>query len=150
MTSPIALRSAAIVTFVLLVVPGLTSTRAEEAAATADSGDLWSVTTQMSMEGMPMALPAQTIKVCAAKDWTEPPGGADERHKCTNSAFDLDGPKATWKVTCAGPPAMDGDGEIVRDGDDAYSGAIKFTSSEGNMTVKISGKRLGGCNAPAH
>jgi hypothetical protein len=148
MSSPIALRFAAIATFVLLSVPGFDRARAEPAAAAGGTGDLWSVTTQMSMEGMPMALPPNTQKVCASKDWTEPPGGADAQRKCTNSDFKLEGTKATWKTTCAGPPAMSGEGEIVRDGADAYSGTIKFTSPEGNMTVKLSGKRLGGCDAP--
>jgi hypothetical protein len=148
MTSSIVRRFAAVATFVLLSVPAFARTRAAEAPAAGGTGDLWSVTTQMSMEGMPMALPSNTMKVCASKDWTEPPGGADERRKCTNSDFKVEGPKATWKTTCAGPPAMSGEGEIVRDGADAYNGTIKFTSADGNMTVKISGRRLGGCDVP--
>ena len=76
-------------------------------------GDLWEVTSQMSMEGMPVALPANKVKVCAPKEWTEPPGATDERRKCTSSDFAMDASgKATWKVTCAGPPAMTGEGDL--------------------------------------
>lgn len=134
----------------LVVLAAVPAARADgSAAAPANDGDLWSMTSQMSVEGMPMALPSNTVKVCTAREWTEPPGGADERRKCTNSDFRTDGPKVTWKVTCAGPPAMTGDGEIVRDGDSAYAGSIKFTSSEGAMTLKLTGKKLGECKVPA-
>jgi Protein of unknown function (DUF3617) len=110
-------------------------------------GDRWEVISQMSMEGMPMALPPNKIKVCSPKEWKEPPGGADERRKCTNSDFKLDGTKATWNVTCAGPPAMTGTGEITRESDDAWSGAIKFMSADGAMTIKLSGRKLEECEA---
>ena len=136
------------VTLVLLSSIPVLAAGAEPPAAASGSGDLWEVTSQMSMEGMPMALPAQKVKVCSAKVWTEAPGATDERRKCESSDFRMDGPKATWKVTCAGPPAMTGEGEITRDGDDAHSGAIKFTSSEGAMTIKLNGRRVGACDNP--
>jgi len=95
-----------------------------------------------------MEMPAQTLRVCAAKDWKQPPAAMDERQKCQSSDFKTAGPKATWKATCAGPPAMTGEGEITRNGADAYSGAIKFTSSDGDMTIKLSGRKVGDCDNP--
>lgn len=118
------------------------------AAETAVPGDMWEVTSQMSMEGMPMALPAQKVKVCSPKVWTEPPGAADERRDCTNSDFKVVGTKATWKVTCAKPSPMTGEGEVTRESADAWSGAIKFSSDDGVMTVKLAGRRLGDCDKP--
>lgn len=147
MRPSIALAALVVLAAVLAAVP---AARADGSAVSpANDGDLWSMTSQMSMAGMPMALPSNTVKVCTPKQWTEPPGGADERRKCTNSDFTMDGPKATWKVTCAGPPPMTGDGEIVRDGDSAYAGSIKFTAPEGAMTLKLTGKKLGECKVPA-
>lgn len=107
-------------------------------------GDQWEVTSQMSMEGMPMQMPAQKSKVCSPKEWKEPPAPMNDRQKCQNSDFKVTGAKATWKVVCTSP-AMTGEGEITRDGAEAYSGTIKFTSEEGNMTLKLSGKRIGPC-----
>jgi hypothetical protein len=128
----------------LVVGASIPTARAEGAP-----GDLWEITSQMSMEGMPIALPANKVKVCAAKEWKEPPGSADPRMKCTNSDFRMDGAgKATWKVTCAGPPAMTGEGELTRDGADAWSGTIKFAASEGSMNLKLDGRRLGDCEKP--
>jgi hypothetical protein len=143
MTSSLVLRAAPLAAVIVLgsITPGL-------AADAAAPGDMWEVTSRMSMEGVPMALPAQKVKVCSPKVWTEPPGGADERRKCTNSDFKLDGAKATWKVSCAGPPAMKGDGEITRESEDAWSGTIKFSSEDGAMTVKLGGSRLGDCEKP--
>ena len=46
-------------------------------AADEPTGILWDVTSQPVMEGMPMQMPAQTMKICAAKEWTRPPPGGD-------------------------------------------------------------------------
>ena len=44
---------------------------AQEAAAADAKGDLWETTSQMSMEGLPMQLPAKKAKVFAAKSGME-------------------------------------------------------------------------------
>ncbi len=118
--------------------------QAEEQPAK-EKGDLWEVTTQMSLEGMPDMVPSQKQKVCAPKEWKEPPGGMDARQKCTNSDFAVAGPKVTWKTRCEGPPEMTGVGEIVRNGADAYAGSIKFATPDGAMTMKLNGRRVGDC-----
>ena len=141
-------RLAAGALFVLLGAVPVPGTAAEPAAPAKPMGDLWEVTSQMSMEGMPMALPAQKTQVCSAKEWKEPPGASDERRKCQNSDFKQEGPKVTWKTVCAGPPEMTGTGEINRNGADAWDGTIKFATKEGNMTLKLTGKRLGPCELP--
>jgi uncharacterized protein DUF3617 len=114
------------------------------AGAQTAKGDLWETTSEMSMEGVPMRMPSNTVKVCAAKDWKEPPGG---RKECKNSNMKLVDNKVTWDVQCTGP-TMTGHGEILRQGADAYSGTIKFTSDQGNMTVKLTGKKVGECDNP--
>ena len=133
----------------LAVLLGVASITPGAVAADAPpKGDRWEITSQMSMEGMPMKLPANKVKVCSPKDWKEAPGSADERRKCVNSDFHMDGNKATWKVVCAGPPAMTGDGELTRESDDAWAGTIKFTSADGSMTLTLAGQKLGECENP--
>src|SRR5262245_29073942 len=116
------------------------------AADAAPAGDLWQVTSKMSMEGMPMAMPARVSKVCAAKVWTQPPGGNDQQ-KCTRTNFQMASNTATWTETCESPP-MTCQGTITRQGADAYTGSLKFQSPQGNMTINIDGQRLGDCDKP--
>ena len=137
-------------TALLLMLTCLTApgSAAEQDPPAKPMGDLWEVTSQMSMEGMPMALPAQTVQVCSPKEWKEPPGAADERRKCRNSDFKQEGAKVTWKMVCAGPPEMTGDGEITRKGPEAWDGQVKFATKEANMTLKLNGKRIRPCELP--
>jgi hypothetical protein len=146
MASAFPRRLAAITIFLVLSSIPVRAADTPPADAAKEMGDLWEVTSRMSMEGMPMEMPAQTMKVCAAKDWKEPPAAMDERQKCQRLDFKVEGQKVSWKVRCAGPPEMTGEGDITRNGPDAYTGQIKFTSEDGNMTMKLSGKRVGACD----
>jgi hypothetical protein len=106
-------------------------------------GDLWQVSTKMAMPGMNM--PAQSSQVCAAKQWTKPPGG--ERAGCTSSNFTRSGNKATWDVVCTGQQTMQGHGEITQTGD-AFAGTIKFSGQGFSMTIELEGKKIGDCANP--
>lgn len=145
MTGRVARRLVAAVGCLALVVLAWPAAAADPAPAPA--GDLWEVTSQMSMPGMPMQMPAQKSKVCTPKEWKEPPAAADERQKCVNSDFKVTGAKSSWKVVCAGPPPMTGEAEITRNGDTAYTGVIKLAGEGGmNMSIKLDGKRLDACD----
>ena len=110
-------------------------------------GDLWKVSSKMSMEGMPMELPAQTATYCAAKEWTKPPAGDNPRQKCKRADYRMSGGKISWTESCESPP-MTGKGEITRQGNDAYAGVIQYSSAQGNMTIKLSGHKIGECDNP--
>jgi hypothetical protein len=43
---------------------------------------------------------------------------------------------------------MTGTGRIVRTGDDAYEGEIRYTSDNGNVLIKLQGQRVGDCDNP--
>jgi hypothetical protein len=118
--------------------------RAADAPA---KGDLWEVTTRMSMEGMPMQMPAQTGKFCSARVWTRPPAADNPNQKCTRTAYTVSGSKVSWTESCVGP-TMTGKGEITRQGEDAYTGTIQYASAQGNMTINLSGRKIGSCDNP--
>jgi hypothetical protein len=109
-------------------------------------GVLWETTSQMAMAGMPTQMPAQTTKVCSAKKWTKPPPGGDK--SCVTSDYKMVDNKATWTMQCSGQMPMQGTGELTFEGSDSYTGAIQAKSQGMNMTIKLSGKKLGTCDNP--
>jgi hypothetical protein len=133
----------------LAVLLGRGAGAADAQPAAKETGDLWEVTTQMSMEGMEgMSMPQQTNRVCSDRQWNKPPVNTSEQG-CQTLDFKNTPTKSTWKVRCDGPPAMTGEGEIVRSGNDGYTGWMKMTSSEGVLTMKLSGKKVGECDVAA-
>ena len=124
-----------------LVLLALTPARAED-----PPGVLWETTSQMVMEGLPMAMPPNTLKICTARVWTQPPPGGDQ--SCVNTNFHRDGNHATWTMQCSGQMPMTGTGEITFEGTDAYSGMITATADGMNMKIKLSGKKIGTCDRP--
>jgi hypothetical protein len=112
--------------------------------------DLFEVTTKMEMPGMPMAMPAQTSRVCTpknAKDEDKIP----RRENCKVVESNRAGNKLTYKMGCTGKDAMNVAGEITY-GTDSYDGKMLMTGTmDGqpmNMTQTFSGKRVGDCTAP--
>ena len=131
------LAAAASLVFLLVLSP---------ARAADPSGALWETTSQMAMAGMPTQMPAQTQRVCSAKKWTKPPPGGDT--SCVASDYKMVGNKATWTMQCGGQMPMQGKGEINFEGSDSYTGTIQATSQGMNMTIKLSGKKVGTCDNP--
>ena len=122
---------------------------ATAALAAPGSGDLWEVTTVMSMEGMPAGMmQPRTQQVCSARDWTKPPIAQDEKHKCDVTDWSNTPTKSTWKMHCPADQ-MDGTGEITRTSPDAYTGVMKMTSPHGTMNMNLTGKKIGPCDAEA-
>lgn len=120
--------------------------RAEDPAP---PGVLWETSTQMSMDGMPIAMPAQKVKVCARADAVEPPGSVNEERGCVNSNFQSNDQTVTWQSECAGPPAMTGQGTITYTAEgDAYEGSLNYVTEEGNIVIALTGERVGTCDKP--
>lgn len=115
-------------------------------AADEPPGILWETTSQTEMEGMPFKMPVQTLKICAAREWSRPPAGGDKN--CRTSDFKVVGSKATWTVQCTGEMDMTGVGEMTFEGTDSYTGTVKITGDGMSMTVKLSGRKIGTCDKP--
>lgn len=115
-------------------------------AADEQAGILWETTSQSEMEGMPFKMPAQTLKVCAAKEWTQPPAGGDKN--CKTSDYRVVGSKATWTVQCTGEMTMTGAGEMTFEGSDSYTGIVRLTGDGMTMNIKLSGRKIGTCDKP--
>ena len=145
MRSPSA-RAGMCLTIALVVSACLAAAAGSKPAAVAHgNGDLWAVTSQISMPGMPMNIPAQKQDVCAPKDWKEPPGAQNPQQNCQISDFKTVGSKTTWNMKCTSPDST-GSGEITRTSPTSYKGSITMTSSDGTIDIKLSGERVADCN----
>lgn len=124
------------------------------ASATAQTNPMrpgrWEVTMQMEMPGMPMAMPAMKNTRCVTQQDIDSPGrglpsGPEKNpNECKVSDYKVSGSTVTWTMACTGQPSMTGTGELRFTGD-AYEGLVKMTMDQQQMTMKMSGKRLGDC-----
>ncbi|HET7098041.1 MAG TPA: DUF3617 family protein [Casimicrobiaceae bacterium] len=111
--------------------------------------DLWEVTSKMEMPGMPMAMPAQTHRVCIAKNGKDD-AYIPKRDGCSLQDSKRVGNKVTYKMTCTGKDPMTIAGETTfaansYDGRMAMSG--KMDGQQMQMSQTYSGKRVGDCTA---
>lgn len=112
----------------------------------------WETSVQMEMAGSPVQMPAMKSTRCVtpeeAKDpaslQSGPPGGRGGKSDCKASDQKISGNTLTWKMTCTSPQAMTGTGEMTF-AEDTYTGAMKMTTPQGAMSMKMEGKRLGDC-----
>jgi hypothetical protein len=111
----------------------------------------WEVTTQMEMPNMPMKMPEMKSTQCVTPEQLKDPGSAvagassgPNGPVCKMSDYKTVGSTVSWKVACSAPQNMSGSGELTFVGD-TYTGTTKMTMPQGEMTMKLSGKRLGDC-----
>ena len=124
---------------VLLLAPSLAS--AAPPAVPPEPGVQWEQTVEMQMAGFSM--PAQTSKVCVPKKgMTEPPGAGRDDGKCKVSNVKNDGKTMSWSMVCEGPEKMSGEGVITQTAD-GYDGKMTMRSAQGDMLMKMRGKKLG-------
>lgn len=100
----------------------------------------WETQMQMQMPGMSM--PATKTASCITKEQLKDPSKTvpSSAPGCTMSDYKVTGNKTTWKSVCKD---SEGTGEMVFKGD-TYEGQISITKPH-QMTMKISGKRIGDC-----
>jgi hypothetical protein len=111
------------------------------------AGDLWQVTSTVSRDGRPAEQPARQSRLCAPRQWSQPPAALEPRWDCAAFDVSVDGSQVTWGVTCAN--GLTGRGQIVRGGASRYSGVVELTSRNGTVTVQLDGRRLGECDVPS-
>jgi hypothetical protein len=109
---------------------------------------LWEMTSRMEMPGMPMEMPATTMKHCYTKeDVKDQKKMVNQNKDCTVTEFKTSGNKMTWKMKCTGQSAGTFSGETVFT-KDSYNSVMKMkVDAEGSqpMTVKVNAKRIGAC-----
>jgi hypothetical protein len=110
----------------------------------------WEIKVEMQMPGLPINMPAQTIRQCltpqdvADPQKSVPPAtrgrGAND---CKVSDHKSEGNKVTWSMSCPSE-GMTGTGEVLYT-ENSYTGTMKMNARGQDMTMKYTGKRLGDC-----
>ena len=110
----------------------------------------WEVTMQMEMPNMPVAMPAMKNTQCVTQQDIDSPnrglpsGPNRNPNECKTSDYKVAGNIVTWTMACTGQPPTTASGELRFTGD-TYDGLIKMMAEQQQMSMKISGKRLGDC-----
>ena len=132
----------------LLMILVLVSLPAAVPAAQGIREGSWEITSKMEMPGMPMAMPATTVRHCYTKEDVKDQKKVINRDKdCTVTDLKSTGSKVSWKMVCTGKNAGKFSGETIFSGD-SYDSVMNMQSDSGkgrSMTIKAKGRRVGNC-----
>jgi hypothetical protein len=117
------------------------------AVLAAGQDELWEVSSQMSMPGMPAGMGAMTQRVCQDKDPRRQAPQGQNMENCKVTDVKQSGNKTTLTVTCPDSRA------VIENTYNAarteYKGSMRMTSRDGDMTMTMNGRKVGTCDATA-
>ena len=115
------------------------------------TGELWEMTSQMSMPGMPAGMvPAQTTQVCQSEKFDRPPQ-QEEKSNCSISNLRQTPNRVTYDIKCEGNPPTTGSADYQFEANRTrVKGTMKIASKEGEMVMQMSGRKVGACDAAEH
>jgi hypothetical protein len=115
------------------------------AASAAGNDELWEVSTQMSIPGMPAGMGGMTQQVCQDKDPRKQGPQGQDMENCKITDVKQSGTRFTISMTCPqGKAVIDRTFNAART---EYKGTMKMTTRDGDMTMNMSGRKVGACDA---
>ena len=109
------------------------------------SDELWEVTSQMNMAGMPPGMGSTKQQICRDKDPKKEVTSRPDMQDCKVTDMKQSGNRFTMTMTCPrGTAVIDQTYNAART---EYKGTMKMTSREGDMTMNLSGRKVGSCDA---
>jgi hypothetical protein len=127
----------------LLLGAGVVLAAAPALAAGPKAGDEWELKTTMEMPGLPFAIPPTVVRQCIEDKAV--PYQEKQGEKCETVYKNMSGNTLNWQVVCTGK-----DGKMEMTGVTTYTGdtmdnKIKMKSKQGDMSMHMTGKKLGPC-----
>lgn len=117
------------------------------AATAADDGELWEVTTQMNVPGMPAGMAGMMggpQRVCSGKDPKEDATRRPDTQKCKVTDMKQTATRLTISMTCPeGTAVIDQTYNAART---EYKGTMTMKSRDGDMVMNTSGRKVGTCD----
>jgi len=119
------------------------------AAQAANDGQLWEMTVQMNMAGMPAGMmQPRTSQVCQSKDFRNA-HQSDNKSRCTIANLKDTPARVTYDIRCEGNPPTTGKAEFnFANGRQKVDGTMTMSSGQGDMQIKMSGHSLGSACDP--
>jgi len=114
-------------------------------AHAAFNDDLWEVKSTMNIPGMPAGMGGQVNQVCSEKGDLKKAMQSKGSEKCKMTDFKQSGNKVTMTMECPdGTAVIENTFNAART---EYNGTVKMTSKRGDMTMTMSGRKIGTCDA---
>jgi hypothetical protein len=124
----------------LLTLPPFLSSR----VAAQTTGDLWEISTQMNIPGMPAGMGAQTQRVCQGDDPERSAAQSKDRQSCKVKDKKQTATRLTMTMVCAeGTMTID---QQYNAAHTEFRGTMKMASKEGDMTMNTVGRKVGTCD----
>ena len=114
-------------------------------ALAAADGELWEVSTQMNMAGMPPGMGSHTSRVCSEKGDAKKAMSPQGNDKCKMTDFKQSGNTVRMTMSCPeGTAVLENTYSADRS---SYKGTMKMTTRQGEMTMDMTGRKVGTCDA---
>ena len=127
-----------------LILAALAAALPISTAYAALEGELWEVSTQMNIPGMPAGMGGQKSRVCSEKGDAKKSMQGKGSEKCKMTDFKQSGNKYTMTMECPdGTAVIENTFNAART---EYNGTMNMKSKRGDMTMTMSGKKLGACD----
>jgi hypothetical protein len=112
----------------------------------AQDGELWEVTTQMNVPGMPAgAMGSSTAKFCRGGDPRQDAARQPDTKDCKVEKLEQSATHLTMTLSCPqGRMTLDQTYNAART---SYKGTMRMTSKEGEMVMNTAGRKVGTCDA---
>jgi hypothetical protein len=114
-------------------------------ADAAGNDELWEITSQMNMPGMPTGMGASKQQVCMDKDPKKAATQHGDMQQCKVTDAKQSGSRSTMTLSCPdGTTVIEQTYNAART---EYKGTIKMKTRDGEMVVNSSGRKIGSCDA---
>jgi len=117
------------------------------AASAAGSDELWEVSTQMNIPGMPAGMGGAPQQVCRDRDPRKETVSRKDMQDCKVTDVKESGTRFSMTMSCPrGPVVIDQTYNASRT---EYKGTIRMSDGGREMVMNTSGRKIGSCDAPA-
>ena len=113
-------------------------------ASAQNTGELWEISTQMNIPGMPAGMGGQTQRVCQGDDPERRAASDKDQKDCKVTDKKQTATRTSITMQCKqGTMTVDQQYNAART---EFKGSIKMTSKDGDFVMNTTGRKVGACN----